>query len=128
MDAKSRTCSVCRKTYKYCPKCRDYESLPTWMFVFCSENCKDIYDVTSEYEDKRVTADEAKKRLDKLDLSKIKNFGASYQNTIDNINKNITQIKVVKSLKKDEQPKNDVENKYLKKQKTQKVESDNNVE
>lgn len=128
MDAKSRTCSVCRKTYKYCNKCRDYKSLPTWMFAFCSENCKDIYNVTSEYEDKRVTADEAKKRLDKLDLSKIKNFGVSYQNTIDNINKNITQIKVVKSLKKDEQPKNDVENKYLKKQKTQKVESDNNVE
>lgn len=128
MDAKLRTCSVCRKSYKYCPKCREYESLPTWMFAFCSKNCKDIYDVTSEYEDKRVTADEAKKRLDKLDLSRISNFGTSYQNTINDINKKATPVKVTKSIKKDEQPKSDVENNYLKKPKTQKVKSDSDVE
>nr|DAN73446.1 MAG TPA: DNA gyrase inhibitor [Caudoviricetes sp.] len=128
MDAKLRTCSVCRKTYKYCLKCREYESLPTWMFAFCSENCKDIYNITSDYEDKRVTADEAKKQLDKLDLSRISNFGTSYQNTINDINKKSTSVKIAKSIKKDEQPKNDVENNYFKKAKTQKVKSNNDVE
>ena len=114
MDAKLRTCSVCRKTYKYCPKCREYESLPTWMFAFCSENCKNIYGVTSDYEDRHITADEAKKQLDKFDLSMIDNFGTSYQNTINDINKKVTSIKIAKSIKKDEQPKNDVENNFLK--------------
>lgn len=128
MDAKLRTCSVCRKTYKYCLKCREYEYLPTWMFAFCSENCKDIYSITSDYEDKRVTADEAKKQLDKLDLSRISNFGTSYQNTINDINKKSTSVKIAKSIKKDEQPKNGVENNYFKKAKTQKVKSDNDVE
>nr|DAZ03670.1 MAG TPA: DNA gyrase subunit A [Caudoviricetes sp.] len=128
MDAKLRTCSVCRKTYKYCLKCREYEYLPTWMFAFCSENCKDIYNITSDYEDKRVTADEAKKQLDKLDLSRISNFGTSYQNTINDINKKSTSVKIAKSIKKDEQPKNGVENNYFKKAKTQKVKSDNDVE
>lgn len=128
MDAKLRTCSVCRKTYKYCPKCREYESLPTWMFAFCSENCKNIYVTTSDYEDRHITADEAKKQLDKFDLSMIDNFGTSYQNTINDINKKVTSIKIAKSIKKDEQPKNDVENNFLKKARTQKVKSDNDVE
>ena len=128
MDAKLRTCSVCRKTYKYCPKCREYESLPTWMFAFCSENCKNIYVTTSDYEDRHITADEAKKQLDKFDLSMIDNFGTSYQNTINDINKKVTSIKIAKSIKKDEQPKNDVENNFLKKARTQKVKSDNEVE
>lgn len=128
MDAKLRTCSVCRKTYKYCPKCREYESLPTWMFAFCSENCKNIYATTSDYEDRHITADEAKKQLDKFDLSMIDNFGTSYQNTINDINKKVTSIKIAKSIKKDEQPKNDVENNFLKKARTQKVKSDNDVE
>ena len=128
MDAKLRTCSVCRKTYKYCPKCREYESLPTWMFAFCSENCKNIYVTTSDYEDRHITADEAKKQLDKFDLSMIDNFGTSYQNTINDINKKVTSIKIAKSIKKDEQPKNDEENNFLKKARTQKVKSDNDVE
>lgn len=128
MDAKLRTCSVCRKTYKYCPKCREYESLPTWMFAFCSENCKNIYITTSDYEDRHITADEAKKQLDKFDLSMIDNFGTSYQNTINDINKKVTSIKIAKSIKKNEQPKNDVENNFLKKARTQKVKSDNDVE
>ena len=98
------------------------------MFAFCSENCKDIYNITSDYEDKRVTADEAKKQLDKLDLSRISYFGTSYQNTINDINKKSTSVKIAKSIKKDEQLKNDVENNYFKKAKTQKVKSDNDVE
>ena len=40
----------------------------------------------------------------------IDNFGTSYQNTINDINKKATPVKVTKSIKKDEQPKSDVEN------------------
>ena len=54
MDAKMRTCVVCGKQYEYCNKCRKYENLPLWMFTFCSERCKSIYNITSNYEDKRI--------------------------------------------------------------------------
>ena len=91
MDTKTRICSVCGNSYKYCPKCKEYESLPTWMFAFCSENCKNIYNVTSNYEDGLISADDVKKILKKLDLSKSNNFGESYRLTLKKIEKDITK-------------------------------------
>ena len=58
MSAKIRICSVCRKEYEYCPKCREYEHLPVWMLAFCSENCKSIFNATSDYEDGKISANE----------------------------------------------------------------------
>jgi endogenous inhibitor of DNA gyrase (YacG/DUF329 family) len=81
-DSKSRICCVDGVNYKYCPKCKGYNPYETWRFVFCSENCKDIYNVTSSFEDGRISASEAKSQLDKLDLSKSEKFGESYKNSI----------------------------------------------
>ena len=66
---------------------------PTWYFAYCSENCKDIYNVTSAYEDGRMTDIEAKEKLSKLDLSRKNNFGESYQKSIASIMKIKTQLK-----------------------------------
>ena len=74
-----RTCCVCHKEYSFCLCNPEDRNKPTWYFAYCSENCKDIYTVTSDYEDKKISADYAKKQLDKLDLSQIANFGESYQ-------------------------------------------------
>jgi hypothetical protein len=81
-DEKLRTCSVDGVSYKYCPRCKGYNPIETWRFAFCSENCKDIYNATSSFEDGRITASEAKVQLDKLDLSKSEMFGESYKNSI----------------------------------------------
>jgi chemotaxis protein CheY-P-specific phosphatase CheC len=81
-DGKLRTCSVDGVSYKYCPRCKGYNPIETWRFAFCSENCKDIYNATSSFEDGRITANEAKVQLDKLDLSKSEMFGESYKNSI----------------------------------------------
>lgn len=86
MERKLRICSTCRSEYRFCPRCNEDKDKPNWYFAFCSENCKDIYDVTSNYGWGNISAKEAKERISKLDLSKIENFGESYQNTIAKIN------------------------------------------
>ena len=78
-----RTCCVCHQEHMYCPVCNPEDrNKPTWYFAYCSENCKDIYTVTSDYENDNISADEAKTQLDRLDLSQIANFGESYQRAL----------------------------------------------
>lgn len=97
----NKTCAVCHGEYLYCPNCKKDENKPTWMFVFCSENCRDIYETTSAYGRKDITAKEAKNRLDKLDISKLDNFGESYKKVISEIDeatKVVKEKKVVKTI------------------------------
>ena len=103
-----RMCCVCHKEYPFC-LCNPEDRLkPTWHFAYCSENCKDIYSVTSAFEDGRMTDIEAKEKLEKLDLTKKEYFGESYQNSIASIMKAKAQViktenkkPEVKSAKKD---------------------------
>lgn len=129
-----RTCCVCRKEHLFCPQCRPEDrNKPTWYFAYCSENCKDIYTVTSNYEDKKISADDAKTQLDKLDLSHIANFGESYQKAIMKINENATPVGNVdyvveenKSVISDEST--DIPAKYYRKSKVKKVKDDGDIE
>lgn len=93
-----RTCSVCRSPYSYCPHCGEDKLKPTWYFSFCGENCKDIYDVTAKYENGQIDANGAKVKLDKLDLSKLDKFGASYKASIEKINSATIVVEVVETI------------------------------
>ena len=130
-----RTCCVCRKEHLFCPQCRPEDrNKPTWYFAYCSENCKDIYAATSDYENGNISADDAKKQLDKLDLSQIANFGESYQKAIMKINENITQVEKVEDvIKEDESVISDENtdistNKYYRKSKVKKVKDEGDIE
>ena len=104
-----RTCCVCHKEYSFCPVCNPEDRFkPTWHFAYCSENCKHIYNITSSFEDGRMTDIEAKAKLEKLDLSRKEYFGESYKNSIASIMKAKAQVikkenkkTEVKSVKKD---------------------------
>lgn len=130
-----RMCCVCHEEYSFCPVCNSEDRLkPTWHFAYCSENCKNIYTVTSDYEDKKISADDAKKQLNKLDLSHIANFGESYQKAIMKINENATPVeKVVEVIKENESATSDEStdiptNKYYRKSKVKKVKGDGDIE
>lgn len=85
-----RTCCVCHDQYYFCPVCNSNDAdLETWHFVYCSENCKDIYNATSKFENGEITAHDAQDKLKALDLSKIANFGESYQRSISKIKKEV---------------------------------------
>lgn len=133
-----RTCCVCRREHLFCPQCRPEDrNKPTWYFAYCSENCKDIYTVTSDYEDKKISAEEAKKRLDKLDLSQIANFGESYQKAIMKINEEtkpvekadeVLETETIISDDIQEQKPEKVSEKYYRKSKVKKVKDDGVIE
>lgn len=80
-----RTCVVDNSKYNYCPKCGHDDPMESWRRNFCSENCREIYNVSSSYVRKMLTANEAKQLLNGLDISKLNNFNTSYKNTISDI-------------------------------------------
>lgn len=69
MATPNRTCVICSKKYRYCPTCSEDIKKPTWMGVFCGDNCHDIYTAIVEYRDKKITKNEAFVKLQKLDTS-----------------------------------------------------------
>ena len=80
-----KICATCRCSYNFCPKCNKDKDKPLWYFTFCSQNCHDIYDTTSKFEDGLIDASEAKSQLDNLNLSNLDNFGESYKKSINKI-------------------------------------------
>lgn len=108
MGNKERICSVCKRTYKYCPSCKEDAKKPTWLFAFCSENCRNIYNITSDFENNQITDIEAKAKLEKLDLSRKEYFGESYKNSIASIMKAKAQIKKTINKKDNKTDKNSI--------------------
>ena len=85
MGKKYRICSVCHFNYDFCNHCNKDKDKPLWYFTFCSQNCHDIYETTSSFETGKIDADEARLKLNNLNLSKLDNFGESYKKSIDKI-------------------------------------------
>ena len=46
---------TCQSGYRYCPGCTEFKDMPYYMFMFCSQNCKDIWDTLSEFEDGKLS-------------------------------------------------------------------------
>ena len=80
-----KICATCRSNYDFCPKCNRDKDKPLWYFTFCSQNCHDIYEITSSFENGKIDPDEAKLKLNNLNLSKLDNFGESYKKSINKI-------------------------------------------
>ncbi len=82
----NRICCICGKTYTFCPVCNSGDTnKPTWYFTFCGENCKDIYNVCTQYRDKELSPAEAQAKIMKLDITNIDNFAEATQAQIHEI-------------------------------------------
>lgn len=92
----NRTCLCCSKTYTFCLHCSDYDHLPRWMNIFHDENCKNLFDITNEYMAGKITAEEAKERYSKCDLSYKNKLKTSIVNAINTVNR-AARKKVVKT-------------------------------
>ena len=75
----NRECIICRHRYSFCPTCAADANKPTWMTIFCGENCKDIYTTLDGYRDNRLSKEDAKEILNKLDLSPIEKLPKNFQ-------------------------------------------------
>jgi hypothetical protein len=85
-----RTCVVCGNEYQYCKRCRQFEHLPTWMFAYCSEPCKETYMVINKYEYGHIDATSA---LEELNTYKVKIANKEMLKTVTNIKKESSKAK-----------------------------------
>lgn len=102
MAAKNRVCNVCGKAYEYCNNCSDNgHKGETWRNIYCSENCKKIFDVLSAQAFNHITDKEAKEKLKELDLSKVDTFKDSYKKQIRQIQSVSTNEEKTQSKEKE---------------------------
>lgn len=98
--AHERTCVVCGKVYKYCKRCQQYKHLPTWMYAYCSEPCREIYLITNKYEFDHITAEEALEQLSRL---KVKVANTDIQKDISEIKRKVNANKKLAEKQKSQE-------------------------
>lgn len=84
--ANNRICLACGKAYEYCSSCSGSLNTPVWKNIFHTENCKNVFEIVSDYAQNVITKETAKTKLQKCDLSQSNTF-------IDKIGKIIDEIK-----------------------------------
>ena len=70
----NRICLTCKSQYSYCPSCSADKAKPTWMNIYCSENCRTLFNASSDFFAGDMTKEQAKEIVDKADLSKMADF------------------------------------------------------
>ena len=68
---KKRKCFICGNEYRYCPTCSEDADKPTWYFICCSETCNQINTILSQHTAGRITTNEAKSKLIKINMDNI---------------------------------------------------------
>ena len=71
----NRKCLICQTEYYYCPSCEEArtgkKSVETWRVVAHDKNCRDILEILQRHSFNEYTDEEAKKLLEKCDLSAV---------------------------------------------------------
>lgn len=102
--ASSRKCLLCNKIYEYCPQCghKDYD---LWKITFCSLNCRSVFQTLVDYNLGAITADEAKEKLSKLDLSNKDNYNDNIKEIMNKLYPKVEEPKEETKPVQTEQPK-----------------------
>lgn len=91
------TCIICGKGYHLCIACeRTKGNWKQWKMITDTENCYDIYHVLNDYNFGKITKDEARILLEKLDLKEVDSFRESVKKMIKEIMKKERTVKPVK--------------------------------
>lgn len=85
MARRNRECYLCGQDYKYCPTCSQDKNKPSWMSEFHSENCKNIFQICTNFNLGIMSKHEAQTALEQCDLSNKENFKDYVQKDFENI-------------------------------------------
>lgn len=92
--AHERICVVCGKQYRYCRRCKEFEHLPTWMFSYCSEQCKETYMTLNKFEFGHI---DAKTAIEELNSNKVKVANEELLKSVTKIKKEVSKSKKAKN-------------------------------
>jgi len=73
-----RSCILCGKVYEYCNSCSAFQNKPVWMFSYCSEDCKDITSLLTDYIYNKISKEEVKQIIETKDTSRHMQYKGSY--------------------------------------------------
>lgn len=77
MAKTQRKCVMCGTVYEHCGHCGAAPQL--WKNIFCSENCRDIYDILNKYDGKLIAKEDGIERLKAFDLSVVPKFNDRFK-------------------------------------------------
>lgn len=100
--ARKRQCTCCTTMYEYCGRCEKYWYLPSWMEMFCSENCKNIWHIAADYKSNKIDKETAMRLLQDYDYSDLNKFQPSVRDAILEITVKPAS-NVAEEVKKDEE-------------------------
>lgn len=83
--AHERKCTICGKQYEYCPRCKQYENMPTWYLIYDSENCKHLYETVNKFAFNHITKEEAIEELKDIDMTNKNEYPKDIQTVLDQI-------------------------------------------
>lgn len=78
----NRTCIVCKIAYKYCNNCPEFSNLDPWHAIFHDSNCRSIFNTAFDFDNGKISKDEAFARFNQCDLSNKENFSDSIKKSI----------------------------------------------
>lgn len=85
MGKYERECITCKTHYEYCTRCSEFDHLPKWMWMYCSDNCRTIFNVATDYHAGDMNKEEAMEKLSNCDLSKREQFNDSVARVLDKL-------------------------------------------
>lgn len=85
MANKNRICITCGTEYRYCPSCSRDAHKPSWMTLYCSDNCKTIFDAANKVGFGLMTKEEAKAIIETCDLTNLETFKEVVKNDVKKI-------------------------------------------
>lgn len=59
----NRVCKTCEKQYAYCGRCGNGATNPPWMSTWDTENCKEVFQICSNYKQGAVSKEKARNQL-----------------------------------------------------------------
>lgn len=93
------TCIVCGKKYHLCIACeRSKATWKPWKMIADTENCYEIYKVLNDYNFNKISKEEARNLLEKLDLKNVDAFKENVKSKIKEIMKRKKTSKVEKTI------------------------------
>ena len=69
MAKPNRTCHSCSSKYYYCPSCQDDNRDPRIYIMWCSERCKNIFNILTDETLKKINTSECKEQLTKMGVT-----------------------------------------------------------
>lgn len=95
-DKENASCIICGNKYYLCIACeRNKTTWKPWKIITDTEKCFKIYDILNKYNFNKISKEEAKEKLNSLNLGDLNIFKDSVREQIEEINGTTNSVKTI---------------------------------